>query len=112
MPIQVTPALVKLGVIVNVTVIGVLVGFVNVPLMGVPEPLVAIPVTTGLSLVQVKVVPATVPVNAILVIALPEQIVCEAGVAVAFGVGLTVMVKVFDGPIQFTVGVAANAIIF
>ena len=60
---------------VKVTVIGVLVGLVRVPLMGVPEPLAAIPVTIGLSLVQLYIVPGTVPVKAILVIALPEHIV-------------------------------------
>ena len=47
------------GVMVKVTVIGVLVGFVKVPLIGVPEPLIGIPVTTGLSLTQLNVVPAT-----------------------------------------------------
>jgi len=74
---------------------------VNDPLIGVPEPLAAIPVTVAtLSLVQLKTVPGTVPVNAMLVIADPEQIVCEDGVAVAFGVGLTVIVKVFGVPVQ------------
>ena len=67
-----------------------MVGLVNVPLIGVPVPLAAIPVTIPLSLVQLNTVPGTVPVNTILVIALPLQIVCDAGVAVAFGVGLTV----------------------
>ena len=47
------------GVMVKVTVIGVLVGFVKVPLIGVPEPLIGIPVTMGLSLTQLNVVPAT-----------------------------------------------------
>ena len=51
-PKQVTPALVKLGVIVNVTVIVALVVFVSVPLI-LPVPLFAIPVTvTVLSLTQ------------------------------------------------------------
>ena len=50
-PVQVTPALVYDGVTVNVTVIGVLVALVNEPLI-LPVPLVAIPVTAGLSLVQ------------------------------------------------------------
>ena len=75
-----------------------MVGFVKVPLIGVPEPLAAIPVTIGLSLVQLNTVPGTAPVNAIGVMAAPEQIVCAAGVAVALGVGLTVMVKVFCAP--------------
>jgi hypothetical protein len=87
------------GVMVNVTVTGTLVGLVNVPLI-LPEPLLAIPVTTGLSLTQLNTVPGTLPVNAIFVIAAPEHIVCAGGVAVAFGVGLTVMVNVFDAPVH------------
>ena len=47
-------------------------------------------------------VPATVLVSTIGVIADPEQIVCEAGVAVAYGVGLTVMVNVIGVPVQVT----------
>ena len=95
------------GVIVKVTVTAALVVFVNVPLIGLPDPLAAMPVTlTVLSLVQVYVVPATAPVSAILVIAVPEQIVCDAGVAIAFGVGLTSTVAVVVGPTQpFDVGV-------
>ena len=73
------------------------------PLIGVPDPLAAIPVTVPvLSLVQLNTVPATEPVNTMLVIADPEQIVCDDGVATAFGVGLTVMVKFCDGPVQLT----------
>lgn len=79
------------GVIVKVTVIGVLVGLVKVPLIGLPEPLMAIPVTIGLSRTQLYTTPATaLPVITIGVIAVPEQVVCEAGVATAVGVGLTV----------------------
>ena len=47
------------GVMVKVTVIGALVGLVKVPLIGVPEPLIGMPVTMGLSLTQLNVVPAT-----------------------------------------------------
>ena len=74
---------------VKVTVIGKLVGLVNDPLI-LPVPLAAIPVTMPLSLVQLYTVPGTVPLNTIVVIVAPEQIVCDAGVAVAVGVGLTV----------------------
>ena len=81
------------GVILNVTVIGALVVFVKEPLI-LPLPLLAIPVTPGLSLVQLKVVPPTVPVIATVVIGFPEHIVCEAGVAVASGVGFTTIVAV------------------
>lgn len=79
-----------IGVIVNVTVTGNAVVFVNEPLI-LPEPLAAIPVTaTVLSLVQLNVVP--VPVITIVVIAAPEQIVCEDGVAIAVGIGFTTTV--------------------
>ena len=63
------------GVIVNVTVIGAFVVLVKVPEI-FPLPLPAIPVTPAvLSLVQLYVAPATFPDMAIVVIALPEQIV-------------------------------------
>ena len=89
------------GVMVKVTVIGALVVLVSGPLIGVPAPLAAIPTTVAtLSLVQVKVVPTVLLVNTILDIAEPLQIVCDAGVAIAFGVGFTVMVKLCVGPVQ------------
>ena len=44
--------------------------------------------------------PATLPVNVMVVIADAEQMVCVAGVATAFGVGLTVIVKVFAVPVE------------
>lgn len=96
------------GVIVNVTVTGEAVVFVNVPEIS-PLPLAAIPVTiAALSLVQLKVVPAVFPVNTIGVIA-PEQTVCDAGVAIALGVGLTVTVAVDDIPGHpFAVAVIVN----
>ena len=66
------------GIIVNVTVIGEFVVFVNVAPVIFPEPLAAIPVTpTVLSLVHANVVPVTlllVP-RTIVVKAFPEQIV-------------------------------------
>ena len=77
------------GVIVKVTVTGDAVVLVNVPLIS-PEPLAAIPVTIPvLSRVQLNVVPLTLPVSTIVVIAMPEQIVWEDGVATASGVGFT-----------------------
>ena len=79
---------------------GALVVFVKTPLI-FPEPLPAIPVTVAvLSLVQLNVVPVTFPVNAIVVIELAEQIVCEDGVAIASGVGFTNTVAVIDAPGQ------------
>jgi hypothetical protein len=94
------------GVIIKVTVTAALVVFVKVPLMA-PLPLAKIPVAaTVLSLVQLKIVEATLPDKTIAVIALVEHIVCDAGVATAFGVGFTRTVAVIDVPGHpFTVGV-------
>ena len=87
---------------VKVTVTGAKVVFVKLPAM-LPVPLAAIPVTVALlSLTQLYTVPGTVPVSAIVVIVEPEQIVCADGVAVAFGVGLTVIVNDFGEPVQVT----------
>jgi hypothetical protein len=46
------------------------------------------------------VVPLTRPDKAIVEIAFPEQIVCDAGVATTFGIGLTNTVAVIDAPEQ------------
>ena len=88
---------------VNVTVTGAKVVLVKLPLIVVPDPLAAIPVTVAtLSLVQANVVPATLPLAMIGVIADPEQIVCVAGDAVAFGVGFTSTIAVIGVPRQVT----------
>lgn len=80
------------GVMVNVTVIDAPVLFTSVPLIS-PEPVAGIPVTpTVLSLVQLYTVPGTAPLITIEVIGVPEQTVCEAGVATAFGMGFIVPV--------------------
>ena len=82
---------------VNVVVCAVAVVLVSVPLIDAPLPLAAIPVRfTVLFLVQLNVVPATAFgfVISICVIAVPEQMVCDTGVAFTVGVGLTVMVAV------------------
>ena len=64
------------GVMVNVTVIGAKVVLVNVPLMRLPEPVDAMPVTVPLlSLIHVKVVPVVLLVRVIVFIAKPEQTV-------------------------------------
>src|SRR5947208_3655106 len=91
---------------VNVTITGALVVFVNVPLI-FPLPPDAIPVTgTVLSLVQLKVVPETFPDNVIAVMLLPEHIVWLAFVAITLGVGLTKTVAVIAVPLHpFVVGV-------
>ena len=87
---------------VNVTSTGPLVVLVSVPLI-LPVPLAAMPVAVAvLSLTQLNTVPGTVPVITIVVMAVAEQIVCDVGVAVAFGVGLTVMLKLLGVPTQLT----------
>ena len=63
-----------------------------------PLPLVA-PDAPVCVTVHAKVVPATSAVSAIDV-AVPEQIVCEDGVAVATGLGLTVMVTFMGVPVH------------
>src|SRR5439155_26912547 len=88
------------GVIVYVIVPGDVPVAVNVCAIALPLLLVA-PVTPDCDTVQLNVVLATLLVNAIDV-AVPVQIVCEDGVAVATGVGLTVMVNVIAVPVQLT----------
>ena len=70
----------------------------------------AIPVTVALlSRVQLNTVPLTLPLNTIDVMAFAEQMVCEAGVATALGVGLTSTVAVMAAPGQLlAVGVIVN----
>lgn len=100
-PVQVTPPLVKLGVMVKVTVTGAVVVLVSEPPILFPVPLAAIPVTVALlSRVQANVVPGTLLVNTIVVMALPEHIACDTGVAMALGIGLTSTVAVIGVPVQ------------
>ena len=90
------------GVMVKVTVIGTFAVLVSVPLI-FPEPLAAIPVTTPLLfLVHANVVDGVALLNTIIVIGEPEQTVCDAGVAVAAGIGFTVTVAVIGVPLQVT----------
>jgi hypothetical protein len=66
-----------------------------------PLPELAIPVTfTVLLLVQLNTVPLTLPLSTIVVMAVPEQIVCDDGVATAFGIGFTITVAVIGVPEQ------------
>ena len=100
--IGVPPQVLAVGVIVKVTVTEAFVVLVSVPEI-FPDPLMAIPVTaTVLSLVQLYTVPATLPDNTIVCIAVPEHDVCEEGVATAFGVGLTSTVAVIGVPVHVT----------
>ncbi len=55
----------------------------------------------GVLLVQLNVVPGTVPVNVTIVVLEPSQTVWPV-TAATVGVGLTVMVKVMVGPVQVT----------
>jgi len=87
------------GVMVKVTVIGIFVGLVSEPLI-LPVPLAAIPVTIGLLRVQLNTVPGTVLVNTIVVIGLPEQIVCEDGVAASVQAGLA---RIMETPLTFAI---------
>lgn len=89
-----------LGVTVKVTVTGALVVFVSVPLIS-PLPTPGIPVTVArLSRVQSKLMPGTFPVNRMGLIAVSEQTVCNAGLAVPVGTGLTEMVNLSSVPGQ------------
>ena len=106
-PVHITPALVKVGIIVKVTITGVSVVFVNAPLI-FPAPLAPIPVTAPvLVLVQLYIVPTIVPLSTMGIMAVPEQMVCEEGIAIASGVGLTnivpVLVKLPQPPVRVTV---------
>lgn len=92
------------GVIVYTTVPADVPVAVSVWAMDDPEPAVA-PLAPDWLTVQLKTVPLTVPLSA-MDVALPEQMVCDVGVAVTFGVGLTVTVTVTGVPEQpFAVGV-------
>jgi hypothetical protein len=98
-----------LGIIVKVTITGVVAVVVNVPAI-LPVPLAAIPVAVAtLSLVHLNTVLATGLVNTIGVIALPEQLVWKAGVATAVVVGCINTVAVTGVPTQpAAVGVMVN----
>ena len=97
------------GATVKVTFTGAFVVFVSVPEIS-PEPLSAMPVTTApLSRVQVNVAPGIPLESAIVLIGLPEQIVCVVGVAKPVTKGLTVMVAVKGVPEHpLAVGVIVN----
>ena len=94
----------KVGVIVNVTVMGAKVVLIIKPVIVLPLPLAGIPpgavVLVVLFLVQVNVVPGVPLVKTIGVMATPLHIVCAAGVAIAFGIGFTNTVAVIAGPAQ------------
>lgn len=99
----------ELGLIVNTAVCTVVVLFISEPLIS-PLPLAGIPVKSMVSvLVHVKVVPATFPERRMSEIVPPEQIVCEEGVAAAFGVGFTKTDTTIGTPSQlFAVGVTVK----
>ena len=85
---------------VKVTVMGAVVTLIKVPDM-LPVPDAGIPVTVAvLFLVQLYTVPATLPLFTMVTIGKLLHTGCAAGVATAFGVGLTVMVNVNGVPTQ------------
>ena len=86
----------------KVTVIGEFVVLVSEPEI-LTAPFAGIPVTGPvLSLIQLYTVPPTLLLNTIVVIDDDEQIVCDDGVATAFGVGLTITVALIGTPVQVT----------
>jgi hypothetical protein len=93
-----------LELMVKVTVTGAPLVLISAPLI-FPDPLAGIPVICAvLFLDQLNVVPATLLVIMMGVIADPEQLVCEAGVATDDG--FTTTVAVIGVPVQpFAVGV-------
>jgi hypothetical protein len=86
------------GVIVYVAVPALVEVALNVCAITVPE-LAEAPLTFVCATVQLKVVPPVLLVRAMFV-ALPEQILCELGVADTDGAGLTVTVAVIGDPAQ------------
>ena len=86
------------GVIIIVAKIEVLPTLVAVKAGKLPVPLAPNPMDV-LLLVQLKVVPATGPVNTVAGTAAPLQTIIFAG-AVTVGTGLTVIVKVVGVPLQ------------
>ena len=98
-PVQVIPPLVKVGVTVMVAVTGVLVPV----LMAVNDGIVPVPLAPSpmevLLLLQLYTVPATGPVIVTAVVAVPLHTVWLA-ITFTDGVGLTVIVKVLDVPVQ------------
>ena len=85
---------------VKVTVNGAFVVLVRDPEI-LPAPFAVMPVTVAtLSLTQLNTVPGTEPVSKIVVIATPEHLVCDDGVAMALGVGLTSTVTVIGIPVH------------
>ena len=99
-PVQVTPPLLYTGVTVIVAVCKILVVLVAVKLAILPVPVAANP-TVVLVLVQLKTVPATVPVKFTGAVGEPLHNTWLPGCPTV-GVGFTVIVKVIDGPVQVT----------
>jgi hypothetical protein len=98
------------GVMVNVTITGVVAVVVRVPAIVLPVPETGIPVAMAvLSLVQLYTVPATGLVKLMVIIGVPLQLTWNAGVAIAVVVGWMVTVAVTGVPTQpFAVGVIVN----
>ena len=97
-PVQVTPAFVKLGVTAYVTVIGAFVVFVNVCAIVAPFPFNA-PVVPPAVTTQLNTVPATVLLNAIFEVS-PLHKLSSLFVIVTCGVGFTTTFTVCVGMVQ------------
>ena len=97
-PVQVTPAFVKLGVTAYVTVIGAFVLFVNTCAILAPFPFNA-PVVPPAVTTQLNTVPATVLLNAIFEVS-PLHKLSSLLVIVTCGVGFTTTFTVCVGIVQ------------
>lgn len=99
-PVQVA----KTGVTVTVATTGELLTFTAVNEFMVPVPDAASPIE-GVVLVQLYVVPATVPVKLTVETAVPAHTTWSAG-SVTVGIGLTVITVTCEGPVHpFAVGI-------
>lgn len=99
------------GVMLKVTLAGLPDVLVKLPVI-FPEPLVEIPDTLVLFLIQSKAVPETFPLKFIDVMLLSEQMVCEAGFMLRLGVGLIKTGMLIGIPTQpFAVGVIVKVVV-
>ncbi len=99
MPVHVNPALTNVGVTVIVATAGLLPLLIPLKAGILPVPLEADKPIVALLFVQGKVVPVTDPVKEIVPLDCPLHIVMFAG-RVTVGLGFTVTVNVFVGPVQ------------
>lgn len=102
-----------LALIVNNVLAGLPLLLISVPVIGVPDPLAAIPVTTVvLFLVQVNVVPATL-LGFVTLIEMeePEQMAVNAIIKLTLGIGFTVMLTVVSLLQPFAVALIVKTVV-